>query len=312
MKTELHPTTSSHAASFRIKVTTASEAFQMVNSGDRIVTSMAAAEPQLFFNTLCEKASQLRNVTVYCANPQAEYACFLDPSLEGCIDFVVMFLTAAVRKHQGHGTVHYMPQHLSRWSKSILDQGEIDVFWGSCTPPDARGFVSLGVGAAYESEIIRRAKKVILEINHHMPVTFGDTSVPVSQVDALIENHHPLPVLSPEEPNETDIAIGEYVGSLVKDGSTIQLGIGAIPNAVGIALLNKSNLGIHTELITDSMRELFEAGVATGREKTLFPGKIIGTFVYGTQVLYDFVHQNPLVQLLPASYVNDPYVIGQN
>jgi len=130
------------------------QALDLVTSGSRIVVSMAGAEPQEFFNSIGERCKALKNVTVHCANPSKEYPCFTDQSLKGHIALEVMFLTSAVRKHHGHDMVYYVPQHLSQWAANIFLRGEVDIFWGSCTPPDARGFVSLGPGACYESEVL--------------------------------------------------------------------------------------------------------------------------------------------------------------
>ena len=289
------------------------EVYHSIPSGAKLVTSMAAAEPSLFFQKLSCADHLPKDLSVYCANPQFPYECFRRPDFEGNVELVVMFLTGHVRNLQGHGTVHYLPQHLSRWTQTLLADRPVDLFWGSCSTPDERGFVSLGTGAAYEPEVARAAKRIVLEVNDHLPVTSGDTTLHISQVHHFLRNDHPLPQLSEsEKPTPEDLAIGELVADLVLDESTIQLGIGAIPNAVGFHLRHKKNLGIHTELITDSMKELAECGVVTGSKKSLHPSKMIGTFVYGAQTLYDFVHRNPQVELYPASYVNDPLVIGRN
>lgn len=296
-----------------ITYSTIESVFNSILDNSKIVTSMAASEPSLFFEKLSAVSRVPQGMSVYCANPQFPYTCFSRADFEGRVELVVMFLTGHVRNLQGHGTVHYMPQHLSRWSQTLLTEKPVDVFWGSCSTPDSRGFVSLGLGAAYEQEIARVANMVVLEVNNQMPVTSGDTILHISQVHHFLKNDHPLSqlketdIITPE-----DLSIGGFVADLVADGSTIQLGIGAIPNAVGRHLRHKKNLGVHTELITDSMKELVECGVITGSKKSLHPSKLIGTFVYGTQALYNFVNGNPQVELYPASYVNDPLIIGRN
>jgi acyl-CoA hydrolase len=160
--------------------------------------------------------------------------------------------------------------------------------------------------------VIRFAKKVILEINPQMPQTSGATQVPLSWVDHFIATDHPLPTVDSCPVGPEEQAIGELVAALIPDGATLQLGIGAIPDGIGAFLRSKKNLGVHTELINDCMMNLYLQGVISGREKSLWPGKIVGAFVYGSKKLYDFVHNNPVVELQPASVVNDPYRIGRN
>ncbi len=287
-------------------------ASQSLRSHETIVASMAAAEPSCFFQNLHKVAPALRQVQIFCANPVDKYECFLGDSLSDHLEFRIMFLTSAVRDRQGRKFIHYLPQHLSQWTKNMLSGRPIDVFWGSCSLPDARGFVSLGVGACYETEIIRKARRVILEVNERMPVTYGATSFPIAKVDAFIENHHELPTLPDETPDEIDRKIADFVSQLIPDQATLQLGIGAIPNAVGKALKGRRGLGVHTELINDAMMELMLEGIVTNEFKTIWPNKIVGAFVYGSRALYDFVNMNPTVELQPASVVNDPYRIGRN
>ncbi len=297
---------------YQRKLTTADEAIRLVKSNQNVVTAMAAAEPTKFFSLLGEHAKSLKNVIIHCANPTTSYSCFTDSTLDQHIQLRVMFLTAAVRKHQGRNMVHYVPQHLSRWVRNLTHERSVDIFWGSCSLPDARGFVSLGVGACYEPEILRAAKTVILEVNPHMPVTAGGTQVALSEVDHFIDNAHPLPTLPAAAIGEKDIAIGQFVAELVANESTLQLGIGSIPNAIGKALEHHRDLGIHTEMINDTIMELYQKGVITGARKTIWPGKIVGAFVYGSQNLYEFIDRNPIVELHPASVVNDSYRIGRN
>jgi acyl-CoA hydrolase len=288
------------------------KALGSLKSDQVVVASMAAAEPTLFFKHLHKAAQGLRGVNIYCANPEESYECFSDDALAGRLAFRVMFLTSHIRAWQGRGIVHYVPQHLSQWTKNLLTNQKIDIFWGSCSVPDSRGFVSLGVGACYEPEVIRRAKTVILEINERMPVTYGATTFPIQKVDFFIENHHELPTLPMEKPDEVDYKIADIVSQVVPDGATMQLGIGALPNAVSKILQKRKGLGIHTELINNAIMELTKAGSVTNENKTIWPHKTVGAFVYGSQELYDFVHMNPTIELQPASVVNDPHRIGRN
>lgn len=296
----------------RDRLVSMEQAQSFLTSGQVIVTSMAAAEPTLLFRNLHKAVKGLSHLNVFCANPAERYECFADEGLAQHVTFRVMFLTSPIRQDQGRGFIHYVPQHLSQWTNHLFQQYEPDVFWGSCSLPDARGFVSLGVGACYEPEVIRRAKKVILEVNERMPVTFGATTFPINKVDLFIENHHELSTLPFEAPDEIDFAIADFVNQLIPDQATLQLGIGAIPNAVSHALKNRRGLGIHTELINDAMMDLTNLGVVSNENKTIWPHKTVGAFVYGSKELYDFVHMNPTIELQPASVVNDPYRIGRN
>ncbi len=195
---------------------------------------------------------------------------------------------------------------------AITPSQEIDVFWGSCSLPNQHGFVSLGPNNCYEYETLRRAKTVILELNPNIPFAFGMTCIPESRVDAFIYSENVLPTYDREARDPTDHKIAALVAELVPDEATLQFGIGSIPNALTQALRGKKNLGIHTEMINDSILELFEAGVITGGSKTIWPEKIIGSFAYGSQKLYHFIDHNPMVELYPASMVNDPLRIGRN
>lgn len=294
------------------KTITAREAFSRIAGAKTVVAAMVASEPLHFFEQLREMSSVFEEkVRIYCANPSRPFPCFEDPTLCSNLDLVVMFLTTHVRQLHGRGLVYYFPHHLSSWAGLMKERG-VDVFWGSCSLPDARGFVSLGPSACYEPEILRAADTVVLEMNPQIPVTFGSTPVPLRDVDWFVSADHPLPSIPKGEIRDIDRQIAAYVAELVEDGSTIQLGIGSIPNAVGEALGGKRNLGVHTEMINDTIMELYLQGVVTGAMKTRWPGKIIGSFAYGTPALYRFIDRNPIVELHPSSVVNDPWRIGKN
>ncbi len=289
------------------------DAFSLLPRNPVIVTSMAAAEPQGFFSRLHEHLPRLGRVIVHCANPNFDYPCFeVAATLGGRVEFRTLFLTSAVRGRVRRAQVQYVPQHLSQWSRNILARGGVDAFWGSCAALGGNGSVNLGLGACYETEIIKKARLVLLEVNRNMPPTCGATTLDASRVSAFIDNSFPLPTLSEFKPTDIDVRVAENVARLVPDGATLQLGIGAIPNAIGGFLKARRHLGIHTELMTDAVVDLFESGAVDGSRKTLFPGLIVGSFVLGHERLYDFVRNNPLVELHPSSFVNDPEVIRAN
>ncbi len=288
------------------------EVFARIADARTIVASMAGSEPALFMEGLADSCGCFKErVRVYCANPSRGYACFRDQELASKLEMVVMFLTDPVRGEHGRNLVHYFPQHLSQWAGLIRERG-VDVIWGSCSLPDERGFVTLGPSACYEPEIVRVAKTVVLEINPQIPVTFGSTLVHLRDVDFFVETDHPLPTVSRAVPEDIDRRIASYVADLVENGSTIQLGIGSIPNAIGEAFAIKRDLGVHTEMINDTIMDLYRKGVVTGACKTRWPGKIIGSFALGSPELYRFLDRNPMVELHPSSVVNDPWRLGMN
>jgi acyl-CoA hydrolase len=186
------------------------------------------------------------------------------------------------------------------------------LFCGTCTPPDADGFVSLSLGITYERDILEAAEITVLEVNDKLPRTLGDTLVHVSEVTHFVENHQTPPTLPAPQPDEVAIRIGRHIAELVDDGSTIQLGIGEIPNAVALSLTGKKDLGVHTEMMVDSMMELSEMGVINNSKKTLHPGKFICTFAMGSEKLYRWLDNNTDVEFLRGKYVNDPCAMKHN
>ncbi len=183
---------------------------------------------------------------------------------------------------------------------------------GNATPPDEHGFVSLSLSNVYEKRAIEDADLVILEINPKLPRTFGDLELHVSDIDFMIEVDYDIPELPDGEITEKDKKIGEFIAEYINDGDCLQLGIGGIPNAVANALVHKKNLGVHTEMLTTGFMKLFKAGAVTNKLKNNHRGKMFCCFALGTRELYDFIDNNPGVQILDGAYVNDPYVIGQN
>ena len=188
----------------------------------------------------------------------------------------------------------------------------LDVFWGTATPPDERGYMSLSACLVIEKMLIEAADLVVLEINENLPWTLGDTQVHVSEVDYLVENHVPMFELPSAPPTDWEQAIGGHIAELIEDGATLQLGIGGIPNAITAFLMERHDLGIHTEMFTDGMVDLYEAGVVTGKRKTLWQGKMVGAFALGSQKLYDFIDKNLGVEFQQGKVTNNPYTIARN
>lgn len=276
-----------------------------------VVTAMAASEPRTFYDTLNLYTASFRHLDVFLANPTQCYPCFEGANDQSLCDFYVLFLTQHVRRLQG-SKLHYTPQHLSMWSRNILSANKVDVFWGSCSLPDKNGFVSLGPGVCYESEILMNAGTIVLECNPNIPRVHGAGFVDARKVNFLVHTNHELAICSETKPSESEETIANYVSELIPDGATLQFGIGNIPNAFTRSLSRKKDLGIHTEMINDAVMHLMDMGVINGSKKTLWPNKTIGSFAWGSKKLYEFLDDNPSVELHPSSIVNDPYRIGRN
>lgn len=288
------------------------QASALIHNGDVIVTAMAACEPQVFYQNSLQLCQNRQNLTIYCANPSRSYEVFTDDSLEGRVEIRPMFLTENIRYHQTKSHVHYIPQHLSQWTANIKQGKPVDVFWGCCSLPDPRGFVSIGPSNCYEFEVIRHARNVVLEVNPQIPFTYGATCISLDNVTALLQADYPLPTYRSPAPDRIDQLIAAHVAKLVPDGATIQLGIGSIPNAIAHELRTKEDLGVHTEMINDAILQLMQVGTINGRQKTLWPEKVVGAFAYGSEELYRFLDHNPFIEFHPASVVNDSYRIGRN
>lgn len=287
------------------------EAVGMVQSNQKVCIAMAASEPQGLLKGLELRQHDLENVSLVSCLMMGDYD-ILKPEMKGRFLNETWFYGPGDRANHGHGNVTYIPNNLHEAGKKKLANDIINVFWGTASPMDKRGYFSLSLGLTYEKLMVEQADLVILEINENLPWTLGDTQVHISEVDYVVEHHVPLLEIPIVEPGEEERIIGNYVAEMIEDGATLQLGIGGIPNAIAQSLRNKKDLGIHTEMFTDGMVDLFEAGAITGCRKTLWKGKMVGTFALGTKKLYDFVDRNLGVEFQQGNIVNDPCVIGRN
>lgn len=299
---------------YRKKLISIPEAVSLVQSNQTISTGIAASEASGLLNELANHKDRLENVTTWVCLPLRTYDYATNPEMSGHFFVENWFYGAPDRKVHHQGRMSYIPNNLHRAAtdRLLATKGHLDVFWGTATPPDSRGFMSLSLGLVIEKELLETADLVVLEINENLPYTLGDTQVHISDVDYVVENHIPVFELPPTPPSETEKAIGGYIAELIADGSTLQLGIGGIPNAITPFLMNRQDLGIHTEMFTDGMVDLYEAGVVTNKKKTLWKGKMVGAFALGTQKLYDFMHMNLGVEFQQGKITNDPFIIGQN
>jgi len=299
---------------YKGKLTDIDSAVARIQSGDDIVVAMCASEPQGCMSRFHSVAGRVEGARVFSCLTLKPYDFYMKPEMRGHFELASWFHAPGSREalKAGTGTVTFVPNMLHRSASDRIHARRPDIFFGTCTPPDRHGFVSLSLGVTYEKDIIEAAKTVVLEVNPRLPRTFGDTQIHVRDVDLFVEHEQELPTLPSPEPNPVDLAIGGHIAELVEDGSTIQLGIGGIPNAAALALKNKKDLGVHTEMFVDSMMELYELGVVTNARKSLRRGKFVTTFAMGSRRLYDWLDDNVAVEFQRGRWVNDPAVISQN
>lgn len=293
------------------RLTTALEAVSKIKSGDRVVLSHACAEPQYLVDTMVSNREHYRDVEIVQMVPMGKCR-YCEPGMEPYFHLNALFVGAATREAIASGRADFTPCSFAKVPWLFDGHLPIDVALISVTPPDRYGMCSLGVSVDYALSAIRNAKLVIAQVNAQMPYTYGNSRVPVNQIDCFVEHSAPLPELQPRPVSQAEAQIGKYCASLIDDGATLQLGIGAIPDAVLTFLTEKKNLGIHSELLSDGVVDLIERGVINNTQKSLFPGKSIATFLMGTQRLYSFVDHNPDFEMHPVDVVNDPAVISQN
>lgn len=294
------------------KVITVEKALKFVKDNDVIVTGLGAAEGREFLSKLHTLHGKVKNVTVTNCLPMGDYEFFTNPEYKDTFQLDGWFYSPAMRKAHANGNISFIPNHLHLAAIKRLDHKHTNIYVGSASMPDAHGYVSLSTSNTYEKRMMADADLIILEINPNFPRTFGDLQVKVDDVDYLIETNYPVPEIPDVPCNEKDLAIGKIIADYVHDGDCIQLGIGGIPNAVAESLKGKKNLGVHTEMITTNMAKLAKMGVINGKCKQINNGKMIGAFAMGSKELYEYMNDNPGVELLDGAYVNDPNTIAQN
>ena len=305
-------------ALYKSKQKSVSEALKLIRSGDAVMTALGAAEPMELLKQI-HTIADLGTTGVDITNclPMHEYDFIVNPNPK-VITNSGWFFSGVQRKAAKAGGEHlsFVPQHLHgaglRRMYAMHQDNRRIVLLASCSPMDEHGFLSLSLSATYERLLVDDGAVVIVEVNTQMPRTFGDVTIHISEIDALVETSN-APAQLPHVPSsDNDSKIAAFVAERIDDGSTIQLGIGGIPNALANGLKDKKHLGIHTEMLTDNMVDLVLCGAVDNSQKTLYKHKIVGTFAMGTQKLYDFINNNPSVVLKNGSWVNDPAVIGEN
>lgn len=290
----------------------AEDAVKPVKSNDRVFVHSVAAVPQILIDALVERAAELRDVEFVHLHTEGK-ATYAEPAYVESFKVNAFFVGPNIRNAVNDGRADYIPVFLSEipalFRRGVLP---IDVALIHVSTPDKHGFCSLGVSVDIARSAVECAKIVVAQINPQMPRTHGDALVHISDIDHAVFVDTPLPEVKMPELTDIDRAIGSYVAEMIEDGSTLQMGIGSIPNAVLASLLGHKDLGIHTEMFSDGLIELVEKGVVTGRKKAKHPGKIVAGFVMGTRRLYDFIDDNPQVLMLDIAYVNDSAVIRRN
>ncbi len=299
---------------YQSRIVTAEEAVRAIKSGDRVFLTGNVSVPQKALAALVEYAPNLHDVEI-CQALTVGPADYVKPEMEGHLRVNSMFVSANIRQAVQEGRADFTPVLLSEFPL-LFKHGHLplDVAIIHVSPPDEHGFCSLGVEVGLTKSPAESAKIIIAEVNQQMPRTLGDSFLHVSRLNYIIPVNYPIVELPMAKEGSSEIVekIAGYISELIPDGATMQLGIGAIPDAVLKYLRNKKDLGVHSELFSDGVIDLVNAGVLTNARKTLHPGKIIAGFMLGTKRLYDWADDNPLIELHRTEYVNDPFVIAQN
>lgn len=299
-------------AEYQSRLTSAKEALRCVQSGMRVYIHPGCAEPEVLVEALARRAPFVRDVEIVhlLTLGRADY---ISPEMTGHFRHNAMFIGGNVRAAVNEGRADYTPIYLSE-IEALFESGQmpLDVALIQVSPPDDHGYCSLGVGIDTTMTAAKNARFVIAQVNDRMPRTYGDSFIHASRFHALVEVSQPLCLLPQETITPLHRAIARNVATLIDDGCTLQLGIGGIPDAVLLELEGRRNLGIHTEMLSNSAIPLIESGVINGARKTLHPRKIVLGFVLGNQELFDYVHDNPVFDFHPVAYTNDPFVIAQN
>ncbi len=299
---------------YQSRVTTADEAIKSIKSNSRLFLTGNVSVPKTLLAALVKRAPELENVEI-CQALTVGPADYVNPDMQGHLRVNTMFISHNVRKAVHEGRVDFTPVLLSEFTL-LFKNGylPLDAALIHVSPPDEHGFCSLGVEVGLTKTPAESAKMIIAEVNEKMPRTLGDSFIHVSRLTHIVPVSYPIVEMSMAEESDSEVVerIAGYIAELIPDGATMQMGIGAIPDAVLKYLFNKRDLGIHTELFSEGVIDLVDAGVLTNARKTIHPGKIVAGFILGTKRLYNWVDDNPLIEFHRTEYVNDPFIIAQN
>ncbi|RME49258.1 MAG: acetyl-CoA hydrolase/transferase family protein [Chloroflexi bacterium] len=297
---------------YRSKVVDAESAVSLIESGSQVYIGGGAGVPQVLVEALVNRADSLRDVSLVHVLHFGE-APYVEPQYEGVFRHNSLFIGPNVRKAIQAGRADFTPVFLSE-IPGLFRSGALPLDFAliQLSPPDEHGFCSFGVEVGCTKPAAESARVIIAEVNQRMPRTLGDSFIHVRNVDVFVETDYLIPEAPQGGSSPVHQRIGQIIAEMIPDGATLQLGIGSIPDAVLANVKDKKDLGIHTELFSDGVVELVEAGIITGARKTLHPGKVVAGFLFGSQALYDFVQDNPIIELHPSDYVNDPFIIAQH
>jgi 4-hydroxybutyrate CoA-transferase len=298
--------------SYRQKIVTADEAARLISSGQRVFLTGNCSVPQTVMKSLVTRAPELQNVEIVQVLTIGN-ADYVAPEMTSHIRVNTLFISDNVRKAVNEGRADFTPCFLSEIPGLFRDGYlRLDAALIQVSPPDEHGFCSYGVEVGVTKTAAQAANVIIAEVNPNMPRTLGDAFVHISKLNYIVPVDYRLPEVSMGETSDVAVQIARHIAALIPDGATLQMGIGAIPDAVLGQLLHHKHLGVHTELFSDGIIGLVEKGIIDGEMKSLHPGKIIAGFMLGTNLLYEFVHDNPIIELHPTEYVNDPFIIAKN
>ena len=304
--------TKEQEALYRSKLITVDEALGKIQSGDTITLGFYGCEPRNMLRKIHTIADRVEDVTIWCTNPAEEYPFIMDDSLAGKIDILTVFYGPILRKAHKGGRIHYTPHNIHMAADCLIEAKKPNVFLASVTPPDEYGYVYMSASQQTEYEMFDCTDLHIFEINKNLPHTFGSTRIPIEKVEYFIEADSPISA-SPPPPISPELwTIADNIAELVKDGDTIQLGFGGLPHAVAEKLKDKKDLGVHTEMFSNSLAHLMEAGVVTNDRKSINRGTSICAFVWGDDDFNKYVDYNPGIRVLPLSYVNNVNTIAAN
>jgi len=297
---------------YKKKLRTPEEALRCVQSGMRVYIQPGCAEPETLVEALMQRGPHVEDVEIVHMMTMGT-APYVAPEMVGHFRHNAVFIGANVRDAINDGRADYTPIYLSE-IEELFESGAmpLDVALVQVSPPDSHGFCSFGVGVDTTLTAAKEARYVVAQVNDQMPRTYGDSFIHVSDIDAVVESSRPLCEMKKAEITEMHTAIARNVAGLIEDGAVLQTGIGGIPDAVLPFLMDRKDLGVHSELVSDGVIPLIEAGVLTGARKNFKPRKIIVGFILGTKKIFDFVDNNPIFELHPTAYTNDLALIARN
>ena len=297
---------------YQQKRMTPADAIGCVNNEDFIVVPTGVGEPPALLHALSEQRRRFRGVQVAQILPLRKYG-YIDPETVEHVRHTAYFFGGATRAGGQAGWIDFLPAYFSELPMHI-DRGLMpaDVVFSMASPMDEHGYFSLSLGVDYTMAAVKKARAIVLEVNPNVPFANGNCHIHISQVTALVESDDPIFEVPLPKIGPVQEAIGKYVADMIDDGSTLQIGYGGIPDAVVMQLTHKRDLGIHTEMIGDGIMSLVESGAVTCRRKNYLPNKIVATFALGSKKLYQFLHRNPMMEMHPVDFTNDPYLAGQN